>query len=116
MKKLFISQPMNGKSEEDIRKVRKIAVKQAKKVLGEDVEVLETYIDLGEDAKPLEYIGESIKILAKADIVFMCDDWHKYRGCYIEQLCATNYYIPIIFKLNNRYQILDKRNVLMRGV
>ena len=41
MKKLFISQPMNGKTEEDILAVRKKAIESAKVMLNEDVEVID---------------------------------------------------------------------------
>ena len=40
MKKLFISQPMNGKTEEEILAVRKKAIESAEVVLNEDVEVI----------------------------------------------------------------------------
>ena len=37
MKKLFISQPMNGKSDEEILKEREIAIEEARKFLKEDI-------------------------------------------------------------------------------
>ena len=40
MKKLFISQPMKGKSDEDILAERKKAIKSAEDVIGEQVEVI----------------------------------------------------------------------------
>lgn len=43
MIKLFISQPMNGLSDEDILKERDRAIKCAKKQLGDDIEVLDSY-------------------------------------------------------------------------
>ena len=45
MKKLFISQPMNGKTEEEILAVRKKAIESAEVVLNEDVEVIESYFE-----------------------------------------------------------------------
>lgn len=45
MKKLFISQPMNGKTEEEILAVRKKAIESAKVMLNEDVEVIESYFE-----------------------------------------------------------------------
>ena len=45
MKKLFISQPMNGKSEEEILAVRKNAIESAKVMFNEDVEVIESYFE-----------------------------------------------------------------------
>lgn len=40
MKKLFISQPMKGKSDEDILAERKKAIKSAEEKIGEPVEVI----------------------------------------------------------------------------
>ena len=40
MKKLFISQPMSGKADEEILAERKVAIKAAEELLREPVEVL----------------------------------------------------------------------------
>lgn len=97
MKKLFISQPMRGKTDEEILKEREIAIEKARDVLGEDVEVLETFFDdFSADAKPLEYLARSIKFLAKADVAYFADGWENARGCKIEHECAVEYGIDII--------------------
>lgn len=71
MKKLFISQPMNGKTDKRILSERKRAVKTVKEIFGEDIEVIDTfYTDFSPDAKPLEYLARSISDLAKADIAY----------------------------------------------
>ena len=44
MQKLFISQPMKGKTEEEIKREREDALKFAKEVLQEDVELIDSYI------------------------------------------------------------------------
>ena len=41
MKKLFISQPMHGKTDEEIEAERVKAIEEAKVVLKEDVEVID---------------------------------------------------------------------------
>ena len=43
MKKLFISQPMNGKTDEEIEAERAKAVEEAKAVLNDDVEVIDSF-------------------------------------------------------------------------
>ncbi len=97
MKKLFISQSMRGKTDEEILKEREIAIEKARDVLGEDVEVLETFFDdFSADAKPLEYLARSIKFLAKADVAYFADGWENARGCKIEHECAVEYGIDII--------------------
>ena len=43
MKKLFISQPMNGKTNEEIETVREKAIASATDMLGEPVEVIDSF-------------------------------------------------------------------------
>ena len=43
MKKLFISQPMKGKSDADILAERKKAIKSAEDMIGEPVEVIDSF-------------------------------------------------------------------------
>ena len=99
MKKLFISQPMGGKSDEEILSERENSIRIAKEILGEDVEVIDTfYTDFSSNAKPLEYLARSISDLAKADIAYFVEGWQKARGCKIEHECAVQYGIKIIKK------------------
>lgn len=97
MKKLFISQPMAGKTDEEILSVRKLAIKQAQEVVGEDVEVIDSFFqDHPTFDKPLKYLAASIELLADADIAYFVKDWHEARGCKIERICAMAYGIKII--------------------
>jgi hypothetical protein len=98
MKKLFISQPMRGKTDEEILKEREVATSKAKEILGEDVEVLETFFnDFEENTHPLVYLARSIEFLSKADVVYFAPGWNKVRGCRIEHECATEYGIKWIY-------------------
>ena len=97
MKKLFISQPMRGKTEEEILSERNKAIEMAKEIIGEDVEVLETFFsDFSADATPLAYLAESIKYLAMADVACFVPGWDTARGCKIEHMCAVEYNIDRI--------------------
>lgn len=97
MKKLFISQPMNGRTDEEILKEREVAISMAKDFLKEDIAVIDTfYTDFSDDAKPLEYLGRSISDLAKADIAYFAKGWEEKRGCRIEHECALQYGIKAI--------------------
>lgn len=92
MKKLFISQPMRDKTDEQIEAERNRAIENAKEVLGEEVEVIQSFFKgAPHDATPLWYLGESIKLLGQADFVYFCKDWEKYRGCCIERECCIRY-------------------------
>ena len=57
MKKLFISQPMKGKTDEEIEVERAKAVEEAKAVLNDDVEVIDSFFkDAPVDARPLWFL------------------------------------------------------------
>uniref|UniRef100_UPI003FED45E2 hypothetical protein n=1 Tax=Gemmiger formicilis TaxID=745368 RepID=UPI003FED45E2 len=97
MKKLFVSQPMNGKSSDEILKERKYLIAMAETYPGETLEVLDTFFeDAPADAKPLWYLGESLKNLASADLAVFARDWACARGCRIEHAAAEEYGIPMM--------------------
>lgn len=97
MKKLFISQPMRGKSDEDIMAERKKAIESAEKVIGEPVEVIDSFFqEAPVDAKPLWFLGKSLELLAGADIAYFAEGWQDARGCRIEHTCAVEYNIDRI--------------------
>ncbi|WP_423405981.1 hypothetical protein [Faecalibacterium prausnitzii] len=97
MKKLFISQPMKDKTDAEILAVREQAIQSAKNLLGEDVEVIDSFFqDAPHDAKPLWFLAKSLELLATADVVYFVKDWEKYRGCRIENTCAIEYGITVI--------------------
>lgn len=95
MKKLFISQPMRGLSEEEILKAREEIKIKAEKVIGEPVEVIDSFFTEypGELCKsiPMWYLGKSIQLLSQADIVYFGGDWRNARGCKIEYEVAKSY-------------------------
>ena len=70
MKKLFISVPMKGRTEAQIRATMEQMHHIAEAVFGEELEVIQTYIsdDPPADAnQAVWYLGESIKKMADAD-------------------------------------------------
>ena len=97
MKKLFISQPMKGKTDEEILEERQTAIKSAEKMVGEPVEVIDSFFqNAPADAKPLWFLGKSLELLAGADIAYFVKGWQDARGCKIENTCAIEYGIPVI--------------------
>ena len=98
MKKLFISQPMKGKTDEEIEAERAKAVEEAKAVVNDDdVEVIDSFFkDAPVDARPLWFLGKSVELLSGADAAYFAKDWDKYRGCKIEHTCAVEYGIKVI--------------------
>lgn len=98
MKKLFISQPMKGKTDEEILRERQVAIEKARAILNEDVEILDTFfVNFKENPKPLHYIAKSIEFLAEADIVYFASGWDTARGCKIEHQCAVEYGVKCIY-------------------
>lgn len=97
MKKLFISQPMRGKSDEDILKEREQAIAKAQETVGEPVEVIDSFFQSAPaDARPLWFLGKSLELLSTADIAYFADGWQDARGCRIEHECAVEYGIDRI--------------------
>ena len=97
MKKLFISQPMKGKSDEDILRERENAIKSAEEMLEEPVELIDSFFQSAPaDARPLWFIGKSLELLSIADIAFFAKGWEDARGCKIEHTCAVEYGITVI--------------------
>lgn len=99
MKRLFISQPMNGKTEEEILAVREKAIASAKSYIGEDVEVIDSYFEdynPENGCVPLKYLSKSLELLADADIAYFAKGWEEARGCKIENQCAIAYGIDAI--------------------
>ena len=97
MKKLFISQPMKGKTNEEIRKEREKATFCAKELMGDEIEVIDSFFENAPaDARPLWYLGESLKLLSTADVAYFASGWKTARGCKIEHICAEQYGINIV--------------------
>lgn len=97
MKKLFISQPMRDKIDEEILRVRNTAIERAKKILDDDIEVIDSFFQgAPHDAKPLWFLGKSFELLSQADVVYFAEDWENYRGCRMEHKAAEEYGIKII--------------------
>lgn len=94
MKKLFVSVPMKGRTEEEI----KTSIQKMKKIAeiyeGEELELIDSYI---EDNPPKDskeavwYLGESLKKLAQADVFIGICESYDWNGCYIERKTAERY-------------------------
>lgn len=119
MKKLFISQPMNGKTDEEILKEREAAIEKAKKAYAEEVEVIDSFFqDAPAKARPLWFLGKSLELLSTADIAYFAPGWDKARGCKIEHACAMEYGVEILEcneKYENIYDYIAKNMESMHG-
>ncbi len=95
-KVIFISQPMGGRSDDEINAERRRVIEIARQQFGK-VDALETFFsDFGPAAKPLDYLARSIEYLAKADVAIFAPGWQAARGCRIEHQCALEYGILVM--------------------
>ena len=97
MKKLFVSQPMKDKTDDEILREREKAIKKTEEKIGESVEVIDSFFQSAPaDVRPLWFLGKSLELLSTADLAYFADGWTNARGCGIEHLCAVEYGIDII--------------------
>ena len=97
--KLFISQPMGGRTDEEILAEREKAIASVKKYAkpDEEIEVIDSFFqNAPAEARPLWYLGKSLELLSTADIVYFVKGWENARGCKIENTCAIEYGIDVI--------------------
>lgn len=99
-KKVMISQPMAGKTPEEIVNVRDKAVKYLE---GLGYEVVDTYfpndfkgLTLDILNKPLFFLGQSLMYMSYCDAVYFCKGWDKTRGCILEHKAAEAYGLELI--------------------
>ena len=115
MKKLFVSVPMKGRTEEEI----KASIQKMKKIAeiyeGEELELIDSYI---EDNPPKNnneavwYLGESLKKLAQADVFIGIAENYDLSVCCIERETAERYGIKA-YIIPARY-VIDDYNALVQ--
>lgn len=95
--KVMISQPMKGKTEEQIREERKAIIEKFNNM---HIEVIDTIFT---DEPPKDcnvavyYLGKSISAMKDIDAIYMDDGWREARGCRIEYQVAKEYGIKILY-------------------
>lgn len=100
MKKLFISCPMKGRTEENIKKSMEKMHKMAEIIFDEELEVIPTYIEEeppeGTANRGVWYLGKSIELLAKADFFIGVGYSDFFKGCEFEYIVARSYGIRMV--------------------
>ena len=97
MKKVFISQPMKDKTDEEIKAVRAAVSKHIVNLYNDEAEIIDSFFEgAPHDAKPLWFLGKSFELLSTADIAVFVDNWPEYRGCVMENEACTKYGIEFI--------------------
>lgn len=106
--KVFISQPMRGKSKEEILAERK-RIEQAVHLKFDDYEILDSFFEDYPEAEgsknpSLAFLGKSLILLSHADVVVFAEGWEHARGCSIEYMAAKAYEVDILYW--NRYTLI----------
>ena len=110
-KNIFISQPMTGKSEEEILATRQKEIDKIHQLFdadGVEINIIASYIDDATRKHFKEHVSDninwdifwlsqSLERLAMADMIWLCDGWEYSNGCNIELECATRYGVGIMY-------------------
>ena len=96
MKKIFVSQPMRGKTNKEIIEERECALSWLRKTIGR-FELIDTYFE-GFNGNRLQFLGKSItEGLALADAALFIGAWENFDGCRCEHFIAVQYKVPCLY-------------------
>ena len=109
MVKVFISQPMNGISDEEIleerAKATELLTEYFKKEYNEEVTIASSFFTndnvpggIPEDANGIWYLGRSLQLLYDCDYIYFIDGYENARGCLVEEYVAYRYDITRLYK------------------
>lgn len=106
MKKAMLSQPMAGKSGEEIIATREKAVKELESRGYEVINTLftderyssEKMKERGVVQIPLCFLAKSLENMSLCHSVYFCDGWENARGCKIEHDTAKAYGLEMIYE------------------
>ena len=105
MKKAMLSQPLAGKSEEEIIATCDKAIKALKEKGFEIVNTLftdewyskENMAERGVIQIPLCFLAKSLENMSLCHAAYFCKGWENARGCKIEHEAAKAYGLEIIY-------------------
>ena len=118
--KAMLSQPMAGKTEEEIRETREKAIKVLKERGYEIINTLftdewysrESMEERGVVQIPLCFLAKSLENMSKCHAAYFCKGWETARGCRIEHDAAVAYGLDIIYEELNETQ--ERRETLRK--
>lgn len=111
--KLFISQPMHGLNDGEIRHQRKLLYELICIILSHDINLVEKDLKLINQfdikdppnfeknhphirSQRIYRLGRSIRLMADANIVVFYGDWQSSKGCIVERAVCDEYHIPYL--------------------
>ena len=102
----MLSQPMAGKTDEEIRKTREKAIAALKE---KGYEIVNTFFtdewyskeqmeERGVVQIPLCFLAKSLENMSLCHVAYFCKGWENARGCRIEHEAAVAYGLGIIYE------------------
>ena len=106
MKKAMLSQPMAGKTEEEIVETRNRAIAALKAQGYEIVNTLFTDEWYGKEKMeergvvqiPLCFLAKSLENMSLCPAAYFCKGWETARGCRIEHEAAVAYGLTVLYE------------------
>lgn len=106
MMKAMLSQPMAGKTEEEIKETRERAIQVLWEKGYEIVNTLftdewyskESMEERGVVQIPLCFLAKSLESMSLCHAVYFCKGWENTRGCRIEHDAAVAYGLDVIYE------------------
>lgn len=113
--KAMISQPMRGKTDQEIETVREKAIAALN---AKGYEIVNTWSPSGWEIQrrrpkrdveqvPLNFLARSLEKMSLCHAVYFCHGWETARGCRIEHDAACAYDLTIIYE--DGYNVMDKK-------
>ena len=97
--KVFISQPMKGRTDKEILDERDAVIEYLKQKYS-DISIIDSFLDISEPPEvkttPVFYLGKSIQLLSYADLCVVVGDVSDNNGCQIEMEVCKRYGIELI--------------------
>lgn len=106
MRKAMLSQPMAGKTEEEIKQTRDRAIKFLASYGFEVINTLftdewyskESMTERGVEQIPLCFLAKSLENMSLCHAAYFCKGWENARGCKIEHDAAIAYGLIVIYE------------------
>lgn len=106
MLKAMLSQPMAGKTDEEIIETRERAIKVLHKKGYEVVNTLftdewyseESVEERGVVNRPLCFLAKSLENMSLCHVAYFCKGWEKTRGCKLEHDAAVAYGLDVLYE------------------
>lgn len=119
MKRIFLSLPMSGRSDEEVNAeyFKMVDNITTSKIFGDEELIFDWNFDYVPKknaspvvTEPLLYLGHAIQKMAYCDGVYFGEGWTRARGCQIEREVAYTYGMPCYI-----YDFIKRKFIEMEG-